>query len=234
MEKIRTGIEGLDKMLGGGLIQGRPYLIAGGPGLGKTILSTQFLVEGTKTSERGLFLSLEERAAELSQDISQFGWDLSRIKIIDTIQEDSGMWTIRTDTVVSRPEISLTNLTNIVKEKLKTFKPKRLVIDSITTIKMMYEQPVKARRELLSLMNFLSKTGCTSLLTVETYNEDTTMEEFLASGVIKIHKIDNRGEQVSAISIEKMRGTDFDHHLRPMKITSKGIVVFPDESMFPT
>lgn len=238
LKKIETGIEGLDEMLRGGLIEGRPYLLSGGPGAGKTILSMQFLLHGANAGEKTLYVSLEEQAAELEANMSQFGWDMRNIKIIDTTQEtSSGTWMIKSDTIVSRPEFNLANLLAVINEKIKEYQPKRMVIDSITSIRMLYGSEIEARRELLSLMNFLMRSGCTTLLTSEAFKGDTTdpevlMEQFLSSGVLKLYMLDNNGEMIRAISIDKMRGTGFDRHIRPFKITDQGILIFPNESVF--
>lgn len=237
MKKIRTGIAGLDEMLGGGLIEGRPYLIAGGPGAGKTILAMQFLIEGTRNREKGLYISLEESAKQLREDMATFGWNLDLIKIVDTTHELSlDKWLIKSSSVVSKPEFTLQNLVKIIEEKLNTYGPKRIVIDSITSIRLLYENKSDMRREILSLMGFLSRSGCTSMITSETGTDYETskllMEEFLASGVIKLHTTERKGEIINAISIEKIRGSDFDKHIRPMKISNDGITVFPNETVF--
>jgi len=233
MKKIKTGIEGLDEMLHGGLVEGRPYVVCGEPGTGKTILCMQFLMTGVGNHEKGLYVALEETAEQLKEDMSVFGWDVSKIKILETTRElGSNKWLIKTDNVISKPEFTLMNLMKVIKNKIDTYKPKRIVIDSITSIKMLYESEGELRRELLSLMEFLYKFGGTTLLTSETTGRKIQMEEFLASGVIKLHLVENRGEFINAISIEKLRGSSFDRHLRPMKITDKGIIVFPSESIF--
>jgi KaiC/GvpD/RAD55 family RecA-like ATPase len=234
MEKISTGVLGLDDMLEGGLIRGRPYILCGGPGAGKTILSMQFLLEGVKQKERGLFISLEESSTQIIDDMAQFGWDLRGIKIVDTYQDPaSGEWQLKSDSIMAKPEFTLSNLINIMQGKITNYTPKRIVIDSLTSIRMLYESEAQTRREILSLMNFLLRSDITSILTSETMSpEDTLMEEFLASGVIKLLKLKHEGEIVNAVSIEKMRGSSFDKHVRPMKITQKGIVVFPMESIF--
>ncbi|VVB53470.1 Circadian clock protein kinase KaiC [uncultured archaeon] len=233
LKKISTGVPGLDEMLQGGLVEGRPYAVTGGPGSGKTIFGMQFLMEGVKNNERGLYIALEEQSKELKENMSVFGWDLRRIKIVDTTQEtESGLWTIKTDTIVSRPEFTLKNLLSVMQENVETLKPSRIVVDSITTIRMLYKEQTDSRKELLALMNFLTRTGTTSLLTVESRNDENTMEEFLAAGVIRLHRIEKRGERVYAVSVEKMRGTNFDHHVRPFKVTDKGMTVFPNETIF--
>ncbi len=235
LERVSTGIPGLNEILGGGLIAKRPYLVAGGPGAGKTILCMHFLLEGLKNNEKGLYISLEESASQLRQDMSVFGWDISRLRIMDTMQElGTEKWVLKTDKAVSRPEFTVINLVRVIEEKLRTYRPKRLVIDSITSVRMLYDKEFNVRRELLTLMNFLAKSACTTLLTSESYmhNSEVQMEEFLASGVIKLHKIESKGERISAISVEKFRGSGFDRATRPMKITNEGITVFPGESIF--
>ncbi len=233
MEKISTGVSGLDEMLHGGLIAGRPYLITGGPGAGKTIMCMQFLMEGIKNNEKCLYVALEEQAQELKEDMASFGWDLQRIKILDTMQDmASGVWAIKTAGVISKPEFTLKNLIEAIRNIMVSYKPKRMVVDSLTSIKMLYESMTEARQEILGLLNFLEATGCTTLLTSELSGPEVLMEEFLTSGVLKIHLIDNEGERLSAVSVQKMRGSSFDKHMRPMKITDTGIVVFPNESVF--
>ncbi|ODS42973.1 MAG: hypothetical protein MSIBF_06905 [Candidatus Altiarchaeales archaeon IMC4] len=234
-ERVKTGIKGLDEMLHGGLIEGRPYLVSGGPGAGKTILCMQFLMEGAKNKEKGLYISLEEPAAELKKDMVSFGWDLQGVKIMDATQEaGSGIWLLKTDSVMSKPEFNVTNLIKVINDKLVEYKPKRIVIDSVTSIRLLYERKTDMRRDLLSLINFLIKSGCTTMLTAETGSREgnSLMEEFLTSGLIKLHSIETRGERISAVSVDKMRGSDFDRHIRPMKITNDGIVVFSSESIF--
>lgn len=233
MERIPTGIDGLDTMLRGGLIPGRPYLVTGGPGVGKTIFCMQFLMKGVEMKERGLYVALEEQADQLNEDMSEFGWDMNRIKILDTMQDvSSGMWTLKAAGIVSRPEFTLKNLIETLREKIHTYKPKRLVIDSLTSIKMLYSNETDARRELLGLMNFLLASGCTTLMTCEKISNSLTMEEFLTSGSVSLSMIHNEGERLEAISVTKMRGSGFDKHVRPMKITENGIEVFPNESVF--
>lgn len=234
MNKITTGVPGLDDMLEGGLIEGRPYLIIGGPGAGKTILSMQFLMEGASKNEKGLFISLEEPTEELVEDMNSFGWNLHHIKIIDTTQDPkSGRWVIRAESIVSKPELNLPNLITLLKEKISAYKPKRMVIDSVTSIKLLYESQAESRKAILSLMNFLYNSGCTTLVTSEsTEIGNILMEEFLCSGVIELKKIEVSGEKLYGVSIEKMRGSSFDQHTRPMKITSNGLTVFPNETIF--
>lgn len=232
MERVKTGIPGVDEMLNGGLVAGRPHIVLGSPGSGKTIFGMQFLLEGVKQKEKGLYITLEESSEELIQNMSVFGWDLNSIKIVDTTHEiGADKWLIKADTIVSKPEFSLINLMRVMRERMQIYKPKRIVIDSLTSIKMLYEKKYDMRRGLLALMNFLFRSGATSILT-SSIESEIRMEESLASGIIKLHMIESKGETLNAINIVKMRGCDFDKHIRPMKITNKGIVVFQSETLF--
>ncbi|MFH0862252.1 MAG: ATPase domain-containing protein [Candidatus Altiarchaeota archaeon] len=233
MERVSTGVDGLDEMMHGGLLPGRSYLVTGGPGAGKTIMCMQYLMDGVKKNERGLYIALEEQASALKEDMTTFGWDLNRIRILDTMQDmASGIWSIKAAGVISKPEFNLKTLVETIRNIIIQYKPKRIVVDSLTSIKILYESRTEARRELLGFINFLESTGCTTLITSELESPETQMEEFLTSGVLKLHLIESDGEKVSAISIQKIRGSSFDKHLRPMKITDNGLVVFPNESVF--
>lgn len=229
LKKIKTGVEGLDQMLNGGLIENRCYIVLGGPGSGKTIFSMQFLMEGAKKGEEGLFMALEENSTELRENMNVFGWDLKRIKVIDTSQELSGKWAIRVESVIAGPELSLNNIMSILKEYISKYNIKRVVIDSLTSLKVMQKTTADYRRSLLTIMKFLTTVGCTSLLTIETEGREVIMEEFLASGVIDLGFVEHGGEWLNAMRVKKMRGTPIDQHMRPMRITEKGIVVFASE-----
>jgi KaiC/GvpD/RAD55 family RecA-like ATPase len=236
MERVKTGVPGLDEMLNGGLIGGRSYLICGGPGAGKTIFAVQFLLEGITNGEKCLYISLEETAEEIRQDMSSFGWNVERIDIIDTAQEmeDSKIF-IRSPDSASHPEFTLTSLRDLINHRLDCCDLKRIVIDSLSSVMALYDNEVEMRKNILSLMNFLSNTECTTIMIDEKYTRskmNIPMEEFLAAGVIKIHTIEKKGEMIRGISIEKLRGSDFDKHIRPMKVTNSGIIVFPDATLF--
>lgn len=219
MQRISTGILGLDKMLKGGLIKGRPYLVMGGPGAGKTIMGFQFLMDGLKANESALYITLDEPYNELRENMALFGWDAKKVRILDLSPE-------------SREGADTTTLNYLFDEldrELKGQKHVRVVLDSLTTLQMLEEKPVAARRRVLSLMKMLNEAGCTSMFISEAVDESISMESFLARGVLRIHTSKKTGEKLRAISIDKFRGTAYDEHIRPMHITEKGIHVDEDE-----
>lgn len=232
MIKVKTGISGLDQMLNGGLIAGRPYLVSGMPGAGKSIFGMQFLMQAAQEGKSGIYVTMEERKKGLKQNYQVFGWNIDKIHVIQATPElGNKMWEIRTDASFINMTLNMNNLTDAIKERMK-HGVERIVLDSVTTLKMLYTSEVDARREILSLIHFLTDTGCTSLLLAEKFNEDRAMESFLAEGSIELRIIEEKGIKKRAIEIKKMRGTAFDEQWRPMKITDKGIIVYADEALF--
>ena len=221
-ERVSTGIGGLDTMLKGGLIPRRPYLLIGGPGSGKTILGMQFLWDGLMKGEPVLYVTLEEPFDELRQNMVPFGWDTRKIRILDLSPE-------------SRREEDLKNLDFMEEElamELRQEKHRRVVLDSTTTIRLLEGNDLDSRRRILSLMRVLKDAETTSIMICEAIGDEVPMESFLARGVIRIRTSIRSGERLRALQIDKMRGTDFDEHIRPMQISAKGIKVDPDEVAF--
>ncbi|MBU7042542.1 MAG: hypothetical protein HXS47_03040 [Theionarchaea archaeon] len=232
MQKVKTGISGLDKMLNGGLIAGRPYLVSGAPGAGKSIFGMQFIMQSLNEGKNGVYVTLEERKKGLKQNFQVFGWDVDKIHVIEATPELANqMWAIKTEDSFINMTLNINNLTDAITHLLQG-DVERIVLDSLTTLKMLYASDIDARREVLSLMNFLTDTECTSLLLAETFDDERNMESFLADGSIELRIIEEKGIKKRAIEIKKMRGTDFDEQWRPMKITQSGIVVYADEALF--
>lgn len=232
MQKVKTGISGLDKMLNGGLIAGRPYLVSGAPGAGKSIFGMQFILQAVTEGKNGIYVTLEERKKGLRQNFQVFGWDVDKVHVIEATPElGNPMWEIKTENSFLNMTLNINNLTDAIRQTLKG-DAERIVLDSVTTLKMLYSSEIEARREVLSLMNFLTDTNCTSLLLAETFDDERNMESFLADGSIELRIIEEKGIKKRAIEIKKMRGTDFDEQWRPMKITQKGIIVYADEALF--
>jgi circadian clock protein KaiC len=223
MRKIKTGVSGLDKMLNGGLIEGRPYLVIGGPGAGKSILAIQFLMVSVSRGESALYVTLDEPFNEIRQNMAAFGWNTSKVRILDLSPEAKEQDVEGYD---------MNYLFDELKHELTSQKHKRVAFDSTTTLRMLDETDFKARRRISSIMKLLANSDCTSLLICEGDPRVLTVESFLARGVIKLYTTTVSGEKVRAIGIDKMRGTAFDEHIRPFSISNAGISVAADEIAF--
>lgn len=232
MRRVKTGIAGLDKMLLGGLIAGRPYVVAGPPGSGKTILGLHFLLQGIRDGISGLYISLSEPAEEIRDNMSAFGWDISKVRILDVTPEGgTGVWVLPADGIIESLRFNITNLNSLISKEITMYRIGNIVIDSITALKELCERDRDVRVDLLSLMNYLSEHKCTSLLISESKGGYLEVESFLGRGTIRLQTVFVEGKRKRSILIEKMRGTGFDEQARPMKITERGIEVFPSESL---
>lgn len=230
IRKITTGIQGLDRMLRGGLVAGRPYTLLGGPGSGKSILGWQFLKEGMNLGENALYITLDEPHYEIRSNMEELGINDDRIRIMDLSPED----------LFHEGEVSsMAFLDKELPEQILKLRPLRVVLDSTTSIRALEPDPVVARRRILSLMKLLSEKEeedkihppITSLLITEDYGEGTPVEAYLSRGVIRLHNTIVRGSRVRAVMIEKMRGTNFDEQLRPLKIRKGGMFVADQDTL---
>ncbi|RLF77512.1 ATPase [Thermococci archaeon] len=231
MVRISTGVKGLDKMLNGGLIPGRAYLIKGGPGTGKTTLTIQFLMEGAQNGEKCLYITFEEPVSTLKEDMRNFGFDLEHpnIKLIDATPVGEKK-TIFADVLYEEFATSFEKLTRTISEELKTEKYSRIVIDPITMLKLTIVDELEYRRTFMAFLKTISKYNATIIFTSEI--KATDVEEYLVSGVIELRTIEERGKTLRGIKIIKFRGSTFDEEVRPYRITNKGIEVYHKEVLF--
>jgi len=244
IEKVSTGVKGLDDMLGGGLPVGRSILVCGGPGSGKTIFGIQFLYNGAmEYGEPGLYVSLDESPTHLKQDVASFGWDIEglerqkKLAIVDAspIRAIPGQVKIGNLNIGKR-DFSMLSLIEIIKTRVQEFGVKRLVIDPITTFAVQYPNSYERRSAVLDLIQAVTNLGTTNLMISElratALERQIQAEEFLSHGVVVFHTISKDGEIVRAVQIEKMRGISHDHQLRPYKIYQTGMEVFSKENIF--
>ncbi|MFQ5837219.1 MAG: RAD55 family ATPase [Thermoplasmata archaeon] len=256
MNRVSTGIEGLDKMLYGGLIPGRPYVVTAPPGSGKSILGIHFLLEGIKNGESVIMVAVDEPPNEIKTNMAHFGWSLDRLRILDAtpdIRSHSKTKTIidvgttldvrdmeqvtemRKSQQLRVMEVSIHSVQKMLKQEFQGhFKATgkrytRVVIDSMTSLKMFGMRGEDRRILIQSFMRFLSELEATTLIITELPNPGEVETEFLlARGEIRLHKWFESNAVRRAISIERLRGSPFDDRFRPMVIGSKGIFVLAD------
>lgn len=259
MNRVLTGIDGLDKMLKGGLPARRSILVCGSPGAGKTILSWQFLYNGAvHYNEPGLYVSLDEDIDDLKEEITGFGWG---VEISQSGKEAQGLgWDIRKleregkleiidaspirlvpakvkigNISVGKRDFNLASLMEIIRQKAEKINAKRVVIDPITTLIFQYDDISERRTATLDLFEALKRLGTTNLIITELkkviFDREIHAEEYLAHGVIVLYTHIGNSEIFRSIRVEKMRGIEHDNQIRPYDITSKGIQVFPHEQL---
>ncbi|MCX6801189.1 MAG: AAA family ATPase [Candidatus Diapherotrites archaeon] len=224
MERVKTGISGLDQLIQGGIPKGSNVLISGGTGTGKTIFTTQYLYNGaSQYNEAGLFVTLEGSVRDISWNMESFQWDIKKL-------QDEGLFNIyrlnlgyikNKDLTENRIDEQLRE----IEKRVEEIKAKRLVVDS-TTVFGAYIDASILRTTLFQFCDRLKAFGCTTLLTAETKPKKSVfsaygVEEFVADGVIALYFTPpNR-----SIFIRKMRGSDHSKNIHPANITAEGFVI---------
>ena len=234
--KIKTGIDGLDVMLKGGFLRGRNILLSGPAGSGKSTLAMQFVYYGASNGEKSLYVTLEESKEKLIEDMLKFGLDLEKAQQKGKFMLIGGPIAKLTSSM-KQVDADMKNLIDEIKEVIKEQDIKRVVIDSVNLLTMLMKTDEERREALALLANTLSSLGCTAIFTSET--EEGTMklsrygiEEFIVDGVIVLYLVRQGSRFVPGITVRKMRGSDHDKEIRVFKITKKGVVVYPQETMF--
>lgn len=249
MDRVTTGIKGLDEILSGGLPKARTILVVGSPGSGKTTFAIQFLVGGAKTGQPGLYVSLDEKPERVKANLSSFEWNLDslenegKITFIDATQlKRPGhryiQPTVETENPVSLtlPELTLGSLVRTIRRVAAEEGTQRIVIDPMTSLMLRYPEEAKRRRALLLFFDALESTGCSCLVTSELRTSMLArrfqLEEFLSQGVVLLHTMVHDGNVIRGLQVEKMRGISHDAQLRPYQIGPSGIEVYPKDRVF--
>jgi KaiC/GvpD/RAD55 family RecA-like ATPase len=225
MEKrVQTGIAGFDEMIGGGFLPKHNILVTGGPGSGKTTLCMEFLYNGAeKYNEKGLFVSLEEKQDNLVENLKQgMNWDFKK-------HIDRGSLKI-----VTIDDYNWEHLADVLQAHITRHGVKRVVIDTLTLLKMNTKDEFEFRRNFIGLMSFLENLDCTTLITAESgtmtrESANYSLEEFIVDGVLVLYNLPVKNQRRRAIEVLKMRGVKHSNQLFPFKITEDGIVVYQEE-----
>ena len=249
MDRVATGIKGLDDVLNGGLPKGRTILVVGSPGSGKTTFAIQFLVGGAKAGEPGLYVALDEKPERIKVNLSSFGWNLDSL-------ENAGKLTFIDATQLRRPghrmspppvepenpvgltlpELTLGSLVRTIRRVAAEEGTQRKVVDPITSLMLRYPDEAKRRRAMLLFFDALESTGCSCIVTTELRTSMLArrfqIEEYLSQGVVLLHTMVHEGNVIRGLQVEKMRGISHDSQLRPYQIGATGIEVFPKDRVF--
>ncbi|MDR0373808.1 MAG: hypothetical protein LBI79_09760 [Nitrososphaerota archaeon] len=234
--RVSTGVKGIDEMLKGGFLPNRAILLRGGPGTGKTIFSLQYLIEGAKKGEMGLYVTLEEPVDSVRKTATSLNLDLEKyekeklIGIFDGSRMVYKFGEERRGIDAQRPVIS--NTIDQLQILVTSSGANRLVIDSITSAIIHQRFPTDKRLEVLELMKGLRKMNCNSLITSESASpaeDEFFVEEYLADGVIILSNSHRNFAVTKTVWIEKMRGLKHDDQPRKYEISDSGIIVYASE-----
>ncbi|MES2696046.1 MAG: ATPase domain-containing protein [Verrucomicrobiota bacterium] len=224
-----TGISGLDEILRGGLPENRLHLLLGNPGVGKTTLAFQYLLEGARVGEKGLYIALSETRDEILSVARSHGWPIDEIAIFELSALEQQLAQEERNTVFHPAEIELNKTTQLLLQRIQEVKPKRLVLDSLSELRLLSDSPLRYRRQMLSLKQFFAGAQMTVLLLDDHSADGGDLHvQSIAHGVLKIEKIlSDYGSEKRRITINKMRGLNFVGGYHDAMIVPGGIKVFP-------
>ncbi|MBV8684052.1 MAG: circadian clock protein KaiC [Caulobacteraceae bacterium] len=226
---IRTGIEGLDDVLGGGVDARRVYLLEGTPGTGKTTIALNFLIEGARQGERCLYISLSETEDELRAAAGSHGWDLNGIDIFELIPPESLLDEEQQQSLLYSSDLELGETTKRIFGEIERLEPARIVVDSLSEIRLLSQGSLRYRRQLLALKHYFARLGATVLMLDDLTSdaEDKTVHS-IAHGVIRLEELaPDYGAERRRMRVVKFRGRKFRGGFHDMAITTGGVEVFP-------
>lgn len=224
IERVSTGIPGLDELLEGGFVRGSTILLTGGTGTGKTTFCAQFILEGLKKNEPGVYITMEEDPEDIKTDLIRFGFDFDKF-------EKKGLFKF-----VYQNPFEVSDISGTVVDVINSVKAKRAVIDPVSLIGMYMKNPALLRKRLFEIIQILKKTGATTLVTSEILDNEIGergggslsregVTEFVVDGVIVLNLF-GIGEGITrSLLVRKMRRTKHGTDVYPMEITGKGIII---------
>jgi len=228
-EKLSTGIAGLDTILGGGLPRNRLYLIQGEPGTGKTTVSLRFLLEGLRLGQPGLYVTLSETREELESVAGSHDWSLDGLTIFEIKAGEEHLKAEEQYTAFHPSEVELGEKVQSLLDEVDRVKPVRMVIDSLSEMRLLARDPLRYRRQIAALKQFFVDRHCTIL-----FLDDAVAKvgehpfQTLAHGVLTLERYTPPyGRERRRLQISKLRGVAFHGGYHDLAIQKGGMIVYP-------
>jgi len=226
--RVATGITGLDDILGGGFPPDRLYLIQGDPGTGKTTLALKYLMEGRDRGETGLFITLSETADELHTVAESHGWSLEGIEVFELSAAQQHR-TSEANTLFHPSEVERNEVTQVLLDEIARVHPTRVVLDSLSEMRLLAQNPLRFRRQILALKQYFVGKRCTVLMLDDKLKGDNEAQAHtVAHGVMEFEQMAPQyGAERRRLRIVKLRGVQFRGGWHDYTIVRGGLMVFP-------
>lgn len=226
-----SGNDGLDTILRGGLPANRLYLVEGEPGSGKTTLGLQFLRRGVEEGERVLYITLSETSDELRGVAASHGWDLTGIDLFELSSAEEVLGEGREQSILHAWEVELGGTIRLIQAEVERVTPRRVVFDSLSEMRLLAQDPLRYRRQVLALKQYFATRDCTVLLVDDLSSHDGGRDGHLHSlchGVITLERLTlDFGAARRRMQVQKLRGVDFIAGYHDMVIRRGGLQIFP-------
>jgi circadian clock protein KaiC len=229
VDQAATGIVGLDDVLAGGLARGRLFLLEGSPGTGKTTIALQFLLTGAAAGERGLYITLSETEHELRASAESHGWSLDGLEVFELVPPENLLDEEQQQSLLYSSDLELGETTSRIFQAFERVRPDRVVLDSLSEIRLLAQSSLRYRRQILALKHYFARQNSTVLMLddLTTDTNDKTVHS-VAHGVIRLEELSpNYGAERRRLRPIKYRGRQFRGGFHDFVIKTGGVEVFP-------